>query len=144
VDAALAVWVVGWLVVAVTVYSSVRQLEELGGTVVTAGEGLDETSRALVRASRGLRQTGAAFDDIPFVGDTIGREITRAANDVDTISGHVAQTAKEAHTAGEDVRGSASGLAWALGAAVALVPTLPIVFLYLLVRPLVGQRLREK
>jgi hypothetical protein len=141
VDAALAVWVVAWLVVAVSVYSSVRQLEDLGQTVVTASEGLDETSQALVRAARGLRDTGSALADIPFVGGSIGRDVTRAAEDVDRISTHVERTSREARASGIEARDSARGLALALGAAVALVPTLPTIVLYLLLRPLVAQRL---
>ena len=141
VDAAFAIWTLAWLVVAVSVYSSVRQLEDLGETVVTASDGLDETSRALVRAGRGLRETGDALDQIPFVGGSIARDVKRAASDVNTISGHVERTARQARVSGTEARESAQGLALALGAAVGLVPTLPILVLYFLLRPLVAQRL---
>lgn len=127
-----------------TVYSSVRQLEDLGTTVVTASDGLDETSSALDRASVGLRDTGRALGDIPFLGSSIGRDVTQAAEDVDTISAHVRRTAREARVSGVEARDSAQGLALALGAAVALVPTLPTVVLYLLLRPLVAQRLMRE
>ena len=126
------------------VYTSVKQLEDYGETTVTAATGLDQTSVGLVRAARGLRETGNALDDIPFVGEQIDANIRRTARDVDEIAKTVRTTARQARVSGVQTRDSARGVALVLGAAIALVPTLPLAVLYLLLRPLVAQQLRRR
>jgi hypothetical protein len=61
VGVALAAWVAAWLVAAVAVFQSIRELEDGGRAVVTAGEGLDETSEGLERAAQGISETAGAL-----------------------------------------------------------------------------------
>ena len=133
-----------WLAAGAYVYTAVKQLEDYGETTVTAAKGLDQTSTGLVRAGRGLRETGAALDDIPFVGEQIDANIRRTAGDVDEVARTVRTTARQARAAGVETRDAARGLAVVLGLAVALAPTLPLLALYLLLRPLVAQQLRRR
>ena len=125
------------------VYSTVKQLEDYGETTITAATGLDQTSRGLLRAAAGLRDTGNALDDIPFVGEQIDSNIRRTAADVDGIATTVRTTARQARASGAQTRDTAHGIALVLGAAVSLVPTLPTIALYLLLRPLIAQQLRR-
>ena len=146
IDAALAVWAVAWLVAAGVTYSSLKQLEDGGRAVVSAGEGLDETSAGLRRASRGLHETSDALSivgDLPFVDVDPGVAVERTAGDVDRFAVRVAAAAEDARETGASAEESAGTLAIVLGLAVALTPTLPALLLYLLLRPLVAQQLRR-
>lgn len=147
VDGALALWTVIWIGAAVVVFMSIRQLEEGGGAVVKAGEGLEETSAGLRRAARGLHETGdalGALDELPFFSADPGAAVERTAADVDRFAGRVRATGRDAQTTGADAQESARTLAVVLGLAVALAPTLPILLLYLLLRPLIAQELRRR
>ena len=137
-------WAAVWLLAGAYVYVAVKQLEDYGETTVTAAKGLDQASTGLTRAAVGLRDTGAALDGIPFVGEQLDANIRRTARDVDVIAGTVERTARQARASGVQTRDAAQGVALVLGAAVALVPTLPIVFLYLLLRPVLAQQLRRR
>jgi hypothetical protein len=146
VDAALLVWAVAWLVAAGVVYSSLKQLEDGGRAVVAAGEGLDETSAGLRRAAQGLHETSEALTivgDLPFVDVDPGAAVERTAADVDRFAVRVRATGQDAREAGASAEQSAGTLAVVLGLAVALGRTLPAFFLYLLLRPLVAQRMRR-
>ena len=145
-DAALAVWVIAWAVAAVFVYAQVRQLEDVGQTVVTTGQGLAETSRALQSLSGGLRDTGRALDALnalPFI-DRIDNRLDETAADVDRVTVRVRQAAREARTSGAQARASARPLAIVLAMAVGVAPTVPLALVYLLLRPLVAERLRAR
>ena len=145
-DGALAVWALLWVLAAVFVFQEVRQLEDLGETVITAGAGLSDTSRGLSGLSDGLRDTGRALDaleGIPFL-DTVDNELDRTADDVDEIAAGLRVTAREARVSGADARDSARSLALVLALAVGLAPTLPIVAFYLLLRPLLAERLPRR
>ena len=147
VDAALVVWVVAWLVAAGVVFAAIRQLEDGGRAVVSAGVGLDETSRGLRRASNGLRETAGALDAIdrlPFVSGNPGAAVRRTADDVDRFAIRARQTAADARTTGSDAQDAARTLAIVLGLAIALVPTIPLVAFYLLFRPVVAQQLETR
>ena len=144
VDAAVAAWAVVWVVAAVATVVAVRQLGQVGDTVVTAAEGLTETSAGLRRASRGLHQTGdglGAVGALPFVGTSLGDGIRSTADDLDGIATRVDETAAEARVAADDTDESATILAVVLGLAVGLGPVVPVVAGYLLVRPVVRTRL---
>jgi hypothetical protein len=52
-------------------------------------------------------------------------------------------TARQARASGVQARESAHDVAIVLGAAVALVPTVPVIALYLLLRPVVIERVRR-
>jgi hypothetical protein len=111
---------------------------------VTAGDGLQETSGGLGRAARGLHETADALggiDDLPFVPGDPGRAVERTAVDVERFAVRVRVTARDARVAGEEAQRSARTLAIVLGLAIALIPTLPIVAFYLLLRRLIAQEL---
>jgi hypothetical protein len=135
------VWAVAWLLAAGYVYSAVRGLEDYGEATVTASIGLSQAGRALGRASSGLRETADALDGVPFLSDQVHEPIRRTASDVDRIATTVRTTARQARVTGRQTTDSAQGLAVVLGAAVALVPTLPLVALYVVLRPMIVQRL---
>jgi hypothetical protein len=146
VDAALVVWCAAWLVAAGITYSALKQLEDGGAAVISAGEGLEETSAGLRRAGRGLHETADALEvvsSLPFVPADPGGAVERTANDVDRFAVGVLQTGRDARATGRDARDSAATLAVVLALAVALTPTLPVLFLYLLLRRLVTQQLQR-
>jgi hypothetical protein len=143
-DVSLGVWVLVWLVAAVVVASSITQLEDGAAAVVTAGDGLEETSAGLTRAAGGLHETADALDavdQLPFVPGNPGEAVERTAEDVERFAVRVRATADDARAAGEDARESARTLAIVLGLAIALVPTVPFVVLYLLLRRPIAQEL---
>ena len=145
VDAVVAGWAVAWLLAAVAVYSSLEQLEDGGAAVIAAGRGLQETSEGLRRAGSGLHETAdalGALGGLPFVSGDPGAAVERTADDVDGFAAGVRTAGRDARVTGADARDAAGTLAIVLGLAVALGPTLPAVFLYLLLRPLVAERLR--
>jgi hypothetical protein len=137
-DAAVAAWIAAWLVVAVLVATSLRDLGEVGDTVASAADGLEETSAGLRRVSGGLRETGRALSTLgalPLVGD-LGPRVNRAAIEVDRIAGRVDAAAAEARVSAATTRDDVDDLALVVGIAVAVVGTLPPLFSYLLVRRL--------
>jgi hypothetical protein len=146
IDAALAVWAVAWIAAGVVVHSSLKQLEDGGRAVVAAGSGLDETSEGLGRAAQGLHETADAFDvlgELPFVDANPGEAVDATAEDLERFAVRVRATGRDARTTGASAEESAGTLAVVLGLAVALAPTLPAFFLYLLLRPLIADRLRR-
>lgn len=137
-DAAVAVWIAAWLAVAAIVTSSLRDLGQVSDTVVAAAEGLEDTSAGLRRVSGGLRETGrglSALSALPLVGD-LGPRVERAATEVDRIAARVDAAAAEARVSAATTRDDVDDLALIVGIAVAAVGTLPPLFTYLLVRPL--------
>ena len=146
-DAGLVVWMLAWLIAAGITYSSLKQLEDGGTAVISAGDGLRETSEGLSRAGRGLHETAAALEivgDLPFVSGNPGAAVERTADDLDEFAVRVRQTGRDARLTGAQARDSAATLAIVLGLAVALAPTLPALFLYLLLRPLVARQLKRR
>jgi hypothetical protein len=144
VDAAFVVWTAAWLVAAGAVYSSLQELGNGGEAVRAAGAGLHETSEGLERAGTGLHETADALDllsDLPFVDADPGAGVEQTADDLDRFAVAVRRAGRDAQTTGEDASEAADTLAVVLGLAVALGPTLPAGLLYLLLRPLVAQRL---
>lgn len=147
VDAAVVAWAVVWAVAAVLTVSSVRQLGEVGDTVVTAADGLDESSTGLRRASSGLRQTGdalAAIGSLPFVGTSVGDGVLDTADELDAVAMRVEDAAAEARLTAEEADRSVDVLAVVLGLAVGLGPVVPVVTGYVLFRPLVQARLEAR
>jgi hypothetical protein len=146
VDIGVAVWIVVWLVAGAVVYRSIHQLEDGGKAVVSAGDGLDETSNALDRAATGLHQTAdtlGTLGALPFVSGDPGAAVERTAGDVERIADRVRVTADDARTTGADAQDSTSTLAIVLALAVALGTTLPTVLLYLLLRPEIATRVEK-
>jgi hypothetical protein len=146
VDASLVVWAAAWIAAAAVVHSSLVQLEDGGTAVVAAGAGLEETSDGLRRAGRGLHETAdalAVLGQLPFVPGDPGEGVEQTADDVDRFAVGIRAAGRDARATGADARDAAGTLAIVLGLAVALGPTLPALFLYLLLRPLVAQHLRR-
>src|ERR671911_129497 len=77
--------------------------------------------------------------ELPFVSGNPGEAVEQTATDLDGFAVRVRQTGRDARVTGAQARDSAATLAIVLGLAVALTPTRPILFLYLLLRPLVAQ-----
>jgi hypothetical protein len=108
------VWAAAWIAMGVWTRSEVQTLGRLGDTVVASG--------------RAVRQTGSALQGLgalPFVGGEVaglGRRVSAAG--VDAIR------------SGRSSRSAVGTLATLLGVAVALVPTVPMLALWLVVRRL--------
>ena len=146
VDVALVVWSVAWLVAGAITYASLENLEDGGEAVVAAGAGLQETSAGLKRTARGLHETADALEvvgSLPFVSGNPGEAVEQTADDLDRFAVRVRETGRDAEVTGAQAQESAGTLAVVLGLAVALTPTVPIIALYLLLRPLVAQQLRR-
>ena len=147
IDAAFVLWAIAWLAAGGVVYSSLKDLEDGGRAVVAAGAGLDETSAGLRRAAGGLHETADALSvlgQLPFVDADPSGAVGTTADDVERFAVRVRATAADARTTGAEAQESAGTLAVVLGLAVALTPTLPALFLYLLLRPLVAQQLQRR
>lgn len=111
-DAAAVAWLALWIVLAVLVAREVRELQGLSDTVVTAGVAVEETGK-LVRS----------LGSIPFVG---GR--------VSEVAAQVEEAGRSAQLSGADSRQSTNDLAVLLGLSIGLIPTLPLLGLYLPLR----------
>jgi hypothetical protein len=90
----------------------VRNLRELSDTVVTAGVAIEETG-GLVRN----------LGSIPFVG-----------GQVSTVADQVEEAGRSAQASGRDSRDSTENLSVLLALSIALIPTLPLLGLYLPLR----------
>ena len=108
----LLLWTALWIALAIVTAHEVLALRDLSDTVVKTGRAVDTAGRAL--------QTVAG---IPFVG---GRVATLA--DLVRVAG------ESAVASGRASRDSATNLAILLGVAVGLIPTMPLLVLYLVVR----------
>jgi hypothetical protein len=111
-DAALAIWAVFWIGIAAYTAYEVAALRTLSQTVVKAGAATESTGHAL-----------AAVGHLPFVG------------------GRISQLAAQAVAAGASARVSGAStattvdhLAVLLGIAIALIPTVPLLALYVPLR----------
>jgi hypothetical protein len=136
-DVGVAIWVAAWLAIGAVMASSVRQLADVGDTVVAASEGLEETSTGLGRVSNGLRETARALSAVsalPLVGD-LGPRVERAAVEVDRIASRVDAAAREARRSGRETREQAHDFSVLLGLTIAALGALPSLLMYLLVRP---------
>ena len=104
----LAVWVTAWIVLGIWTAYEVRNLRSLSDTVVKSGSAMRTTGGAL----EGL---GA----IPFVGGDVGR-----------VAREVTAAGISAEESGHSSRSAVDRLAILLGIAVGLVPTIPVLVLY--------------
>ena len=102
-DALLALWIAWWVWLGASVGHEVR--------------GLGELSTTATRLGHAVSAVGETLAGIPLVGGDIGPQLRAAGqNAVDSA---------------RDARASARRLGWMLGVSVALIPTLPVVLLYL-------------
>jgi hypothetical protein len=111
-NVALAIWAVFWIAIAAYTAYEVAALRTLSHTVVKAGAATESTGHAL-----------AAVGHLPFVG------------------GQISQLAAQAVAAGASARASGAStaatvdqLAVLLGIAIALIPTVPLLALYVPLR----------
>ena len=106
VDAALLIWTIAWVWMGIAVASEVRGIADLSDTVGSVG--------------RAVTGTGEAIRGLPLVGDQVAgpaEELQRAGRDA-------VDSAKSA-------RSSARQVGVLLGVSIALIPTLPLLALYL-------------
>lgn len=105
-------WVVLWLLMGAAAMVTVWQIADIGDTISKSGEA--------------LQTAGKAFSDIsgvPVIGDDAGK-----------LGSQVTATSADVATSGQDVKGQLRRLAVMLGIVIALMPTLPVLGLYVPVR----------
>jgi hypothetical protein len=108
-DALLVAWIILWIWMGIAVGREVSNLGTLSDTVVTAGRAVQDTGRAL----QGL-------EGLPFVGNRI-TEIERRISDAGA----------SAVASGEQSRDAVGDLAVLLAFSVGVIPSVPILALYL-------------
>ena len=108
-DAAILVWAVTWIVLGFRVAEEVRGLSELSGTVIEVGVGIESTGEAL-----------GSVRDAPIVGE----RVAEPSEDL-TVAG------RSAIASGRESRESIRSLSTLLGFAVAIIPTVPLLLVYL-------------
>jgi hypothetical protein len=122
VDAIVVLWVAGWIAMGLGVSHDVANLSQLADTVVTSGRSVRQTGQAL----RGL-------EDLPFVGSVVKPRVERVIAQIDA-------GASQAIASGESAKESVHSLSVLLGVSVALIPSVPILALYV---PFRISRMRE-
>ncbi len=108
-DLAVAVWVIGCVVLALAVSSNVDGLTHLSDTVTNVGGAVDEAGQAL-----------HSLSSLPLIGDRLDQPAQR-----------VSEAGRSVLASGRSSRASVHGLSTLLGWALALIPTVPIVAIYL-------------
>lgn len=106
----VVVWIVAWIGLGIWVGYEVNDLRSLSDTVVKSGSAMKSTGGALEGLSA-----------IPFVGgdvSRVGRQVTAAG--------------VSAEESGRSSRSTVDRLAILLGIAVGLIPTVPVIALYVL------------
>jgi len=111
-DAVVLVWIVVWIVMGLVIGSQVRNLRQLSDTVVGAGSAVEKTGQAL----RPLK-------DLPFVGSRIER-----------VERQIEAAGLDAQASGEESRRSIGTLSVLLAIAIILIPTVPLVAVYVPLR----------
>jgi hypothetical protein len=111
-DAVVVVWVVAWVVLALLVGREVRDLRQLSDTVVISGVAVEETGD-LVDSLKG----------VPFVGGRVG-----------DVADRVREAGRSAQASGRDSRDSTEDLSILLALSIGLIPSLPLLGLYVPLR----------
>ena len=111
-DVALAIWAVFWIGIAAYTAYEVAALRTLSHTVVKAGAATESTGHAL-----------AAVGHLPFVGGRIS-----------SLAAQAIAAGASARTSGASTATTVDQLAVLLGIAIALIPTVPLLALYLPLR----------
>ena len=119
IDLLLVLWVVGWIVMGLLIAHQVNGLAQLSTTVQKAGQAAEASGTAL-----------HALSGVPFVGHAVGQ-----------ASARVIQAGQSAVASGRQSRASVGDLATLLGIAVALIPSIPVLAVYV---PLRIGRARER
>jgi hypothetical protein len=112
IDLALVGWIVAWIVLGVQVGREVRGLTELSDTVVLAGDAIEQTGDLLEQVGR-----------IPFLGQPVG-----------DLADRIRETGRSAQRDAAATRSDVEDLSVLLALSIALIPTLPLLGLYLPLR----------
>lgn len=115
-DAVVVLWAILWIALALAVVQDTRSVAELGGTVSQTGSAVS--------------QVGGVINDIPLIPDNVSG-----------ASQSVQAAGQSAEVNGSQAQDSAERLSIYLGIAIALLPSIPIIGLYLPIR--IG-RVRER
>lgn len=107
-----ALWAVVWVGLAAGTAYELYVLRDLGDTVAKTGVAIDTTGKAL-----------QSIGGIPFVG-----------GEVHTLAGEVRAAGQSAVASGRSSRASTTTLAVLIGLAIALIPTVPVLGVYLPLR----------
>lgn len=111
-DVFLLLWIVAWIVLGIVVGREVRGLDDLSQTTVKAGQAIEAAGGAL-----------AALDNVPVVGSNVG-EVAEQAQ----------AAGRSAVVSGRSSRDSIHDLSILLAIAIALVPSVPYLLVYLPLR----------
>ena len=111
-DLLFVAWAALWLGVAIAVGVELRGLSELSGTVGKVGRALSETGEAV-----------GSFDDTPLVGGRLGE-----------VGERIEQAGASASENARSSRESVDNLTLLLGLAIAVIPSLPLLGIYLPLR----------
>jgi hypothetical protein len=114
-DAVLAAWAAFWIALGVLIALNTRQVAELGGTVSDTGTAVTQVGGAL-----------GAVSVLPGQAGTVAQSVQRAGAD--------------AQTSGRNAQAAADRLAIYLAIAVGVIPSMPLLGLYL---PIRLSRMRE-
>lgn len=109
IDVALAVWVTAWIVLAILVGRELQGLGDLSDTVVSVGRAAEASGAAL-----GL------LGNLPVIGGA-----------VDFPAGQIQEAGRSAQVTGESSRENIDALTVLLAPTVGLMPSLPLLALYL-------------
>src|SRR5215216_7178062 len=113
-DLALALWAAFWIALGVGVALNTREVAKLGGTVAQTGGAMNAI--------------GGVLGSVPFAGD------------VSSASQSVQDAGASAQVNGADAQDAANRLAIYLGIAIAVIPSVPLIGLYM---PIRVSRIRE-
>lgn len=108
-DLGVLLWVAMWIIVAVLVSGQVRQLTTVGDTLTTSGG-------SLVHSGAALRSEA----QLPLIGDRIAE-----------VADQLTDAGRQAQTSGRITRDSVRRLSVLLGATVAGVAVMPVLFGYI-------------
>jgi hypothetical protein len=112
IDAALAGWVVAWIVIGVQIGREVRGLAELNDTVVLAGQAIEETGDLLKEVGR-----------VPILGGPVGG-----------LADDIRQTGRSAQENAAASRGDVEDTSTLLAVSIALIPTIPLAAIWIPLR----------
>jgi hypothetical protein len=108
-DVGLVLWIAVWIVVAVAVSRDIQNLTQLSDNAVSIGDGLTSSGHTL----QGLRP-------VPLVGGRIA-----------DVGDRIVRTGRQVRASGFSSRKSIHSASVLLATAVGVIPSAPLVFLYL-------------
>ena len=112
IDAALAGWLIAWIVLGIAVAQQVKQLGDLSDTAVLAGTAIEQTADVLDQVGR-----------IPLVGSAVG-----------DLADSMRKTGQSAQQNGAASRDDVNDLSVLLGLSIALIPTIPLAAIWIPLR----------